>query len=392
MNATASPLFLATRSERLAVARRRYFEEGLLPSGIVSHAVYESWARCQRLYSGPAQKVAFQPVSSSRTHLALQRNRDLVEAWQKELPKLQLALGSTSCAAMLTDASGVLIGATCVGRAHERLMPVVTRTGVNLCEEAVGTTAPGVAARTGQAVTILGAEHFFNEVDAMHCAAAPIRNARGQLCGVLDISSESIPFNFDAAAVVGLYAAAIEDRLLIAQSTEHLVVRFQIDPVLLDSHLAALAGIDSTGAIAWLNATASRLLGVASVDRFGKGTAAEDSMGASLSQLVALPARDASLLRLSNGLTVWARAEMNAPDGYRNVVPAMICEAQVEAIEVTPEAVTAPDTAAPARLRDCDKDLIERTLTRHGRNVSKTARELGVSRGLIYRRLRDPLF
>lgn len=104
----------------------------------------------------------------------MQRNRDLVEAWQKELPKLQLALGSTSCAAMLTDASGVLMGATCVRRAHERLMPVVTRPGVNLWEEAVGTTAPGVAARTGKAVTILGAEHFFNEVDAMHCAAAPI--------------------------------------------------------------------------------------------------------------------------------------------------------------------------------------------------------------------------
>jgi len=43
MNSPGTSLFFNSRTERLALARRRYFEEGLLPSGIVSDAVYQSW-------------------------------------------------------------------------------------------------------------------------------------------------------------------------------------------------------------------------------------------------------------------------------------------------------------------------------------------------------------
>jgi transcriptional regulator of acetoin/glycerol metabolism len=58
-------------------------------------------------------------------------------------------------------------------------------------------------------------------VKNMQCAAAPtIRDITGALAGVLDLSSEVFPFTFDAAGVTGLYAGAIENRLLIAQSTD----------------------------------------------------------------------------------------------------------------------------------------------------------------------------
>jgi transcriptional regulator of acetoin/glycerol metabolism len=40
-------------------------------------------------------------------------------------------------------------------------------------------------------------------------------------------------------------------------------------------------------------------------------------------------------------------------------------------------------------LRALDKDYIERTVRACGGNVSKAAKQLDVSRGLIYRRLRD---
>jgi transcriptional regulator of acetoin/glycerol metabolism len=39
-------------------------------------------------------------------------------------------------------------------------------------------------------------------------------------------------------------------------------------------------------------------------------------------------------------------------------------------------------------LRNSDRDLIKRTLSEHAGNVSAAAKALGVSRGLIYRRLR----
>lgn len=418
----ATPFF-PTQTSRIELARQRYFEEGILPSGVVSDAVFQSWARCQRIHPNPASEVEFQPVTPSRAQLALHKNRHLTEAWRKELPALETILGATSCAAMLTDAAGVLIGATCAGRAHEHLMPVATRIGVDLSEEAVGTTAPGVSARTGKPVCVLGAEHFFEEVKVMSCAASPVRDIQGRVAGVLDISSELVSFNFDAASVVGVFAASIENRLLIAQSREHLVIAFQVTPALLDGPTVALAGIDGLGRVAWCNGVASRLLGIDADSTSTERSDAEATFGTSLAALASLPASGAGLLCLPNGLMVWGRSSMLAPDGLRHLtglhcakpacaeagdnahqddlVPAhrgTVTEATTpphdrdlaplasDSVGEAQDARRASSRAAPS-LRESDKELIERTLRECGGNISRAARKLGVSRGLIYRRM-----
>jgi sigma-54 dependent transcriptional regulator, acetoin dehydrogenase operon transcriptional activator AcoR len=386
---------LQSRSDRIALARERFFEGGQAPTGVVSEAVFESWSRCLRLHGNPHERATFQPVTASRTQLALMKNRPLRQAWLDEVPRLEAMLSTSNCTAMLTDATGVLIGATCVGRSHEELMPVATRLGVNLSEDAVGTTAPGVVARTGKAVCVQGGEHFFDSVKEMHCAAAPIRDIRGQLAGVLDLSSERIPFAFDAAAVAGLYAGSIENRLLVAQSTEHLVVRFQVAHDLLDSAMVALIGIDVGGRIAWENGVARSLLGSRAHPAAQAARWLEPSFGLPWEQLVALPAAGAAPLALPNGLQVWARAEMRAPDGRRGLVagaslaaavPEPVAPAAAEPVaEVLP---LVADARAAKRLRESDLDLIRTTLQACGGNVSDAAKRLGVSRGLIYRRLR----
>lgn len=392
-------LFFSTQADRIALARQRYFEEGALPSGIVSDAVFQSWARCLRLKQDPRAQLEFQPVTASRAQLALQKNLLLRDAWLAEAGELDAVLGATHCGAMLTDPGGVLIGATSSRRAHEKITPVAHRIGVNFAEEAVGTTAPGIVARTGKQATVQGAEHFSVSVNVMYCAAAPIRNIHGNLAGVLDMSSEGIAFNFDAASVVGLYASSIENRLLVSQSVEHLIVRFQISPSMLDTPMACLMGVDMNGCIVWCNAAASRLLGM-SPDGAQSGLSKVDEiLQSSFSELASRRGGSPSLLRLPNGLLVHVRCELQARDGHRQlfavgnpapeapsvegpVDPPLLAEsAQADAAESP-----AVDLAEPASLRDADVDLIARTLKECGGNVSAAARKLRVSRGLIYRR------
>jgi transcriptional regulator of acetoin/glycerol metabolism len=414
MHHLPSSSLLQSRPARIELARQRFFDEGQSPTGVVGEAVFESWARCLRLHGDPRAPVTFEPVSSSRTQLALMKNRDLRQAWTAELPRLESILSTTSCAAMLTDATGVLIDSTCVGRSHEQLMPVATRLGVNLSEDAVGTTAPGVAARTGKPVCVLGGEHFFDSIKEMYCAAAPIRDIHGHVAGVLDISSESIPFEFDAAAVAGLYASAIENRLLVAQSTEHLVIRFQVAPELLDSAMVGLLGVGVDGRQAWGNGVAQRLLGAVKRNGQHAERTPEEGLGFAWALLAALPAVGAAPLTLPNGLRVWARSEMRARDGHRGLVsgsrePAdgLVAEAALEVHHASPATPICPNLcdsqtqgdAAEAsltdavsvptqRLRESDLDLIQKALLACGGNVSVTAKRLGVSRGLVYRRLR----
>jgi transcriptional regulator of acetoin/glycerol metabolism len=373
--------FFASPEQRVALARQRFFEDGVRPSGMVSEAVLQSWSRCLRAHGDPERPAVFEPVTPSRVHGVLRSNRELLEAASDELERLRLTLAGTCSTAMLTDAQGVIIGSTFTqARSHERLMPISTRLGVNLAEEAVGTTAPGITARTGQASVVTGAEHFFGNVQVMHCAAAPIRDVRGKLAGVLDLSSEGLPFGFDAAAVVAHYAAEIENRLLCAQSTEHLVARMQISPALLDTPMAALAGITGDGCIDWVNGAAGRLLGIGSVAGQADKPSVETHFGLPLRALASLTtAREPQSLRLPNGLTLWVRLEWRARDGHSRPQPAHPAPVSAPAAEPAPQPVT---------LRETERQTVVRVLGECGGNVSKAARTLGVSRGLIYRHLK----
>ena len=91
------------------------------------------------------------------------------------------------------------------------------------------------------------------------------------------------------------------------------------------------------------------------------------------------------MLRLPNGLTVWLAARMQARDGAGSAV--------FRGLAPQPHALPPPAAnggpPATATLRDTDRHLIERTVAGCGGNVSKAARTLGVSRGLVYRHLKQ---
>jgi transcriptional regulator of acetoin/glycerol metabolism len=392
------------------LARERFFEEGVLPTGLVSDAVIQSWNRCLRRHNNTRDAVEFDPVSPSRAHHAQRKNRELVNAWNAELRPLQQALRSTGCAAILTDPSGVLIAAMASGGAHERLMPIAHRVGVNLSEEAVGTTAPGIVARTGRACSVTGGEHFFEGVRTMHCAAAPICDIDGRLAGVLDVSSEAQPFHFDAAALVALYAEALENRLLVAQSRELLLLRLQVHPDLLDAPRAGLVGVDERGHVAWVNAVAAGLLGRHAIHSPVQSTL-EEVLGLDYAAVSSQPREQARLVALPNGLSVWMLTQQRPRDGRQHLFaiesaiaacPRSACEPKHdtsspnaerpadldEGDSICPAAQTRVATPDPGTLREFSKDLITSALRDCGGSVSKAAKQLGVSRGLIYRRLR----
>lgn len=387
--------FFSTAEQRMALARQRFFEDGVRPSGLVSEGVIQSWSRCLHARRDPAEAVVFAPVTPSRIHSALSHGRLLLETARGELAQLETALAGTGCSVILTDPFGVVVHAHYPQPgADEMLLPLACRIGVNLSEEQIGTNAPGVTVRTGLPSLVLGGEHFFGSMRVLQCAAAPIRDMHGRVAGVLDVSSELRPFGFDAAAVVGQYATAIENRLLRAQSGEHIVVHLQTNRSLVGTPMEGLVGVASDGRIAWVNTAASRLLGM---QPMGTMPQVEDVFALDLRGLAALTRREgAAMHRLPNGLNVWMIARMQSPDGagevFRlrpdgpgDVLPPRPALADVVASKAT--ATAEPGTSAPT-LRGAELHLIERTVQACGGNVSKAARQLGVSRGLVYRHLR----
>lgn len=380
---TPRQLFFHTPEQRTSLARQQFFDEGARPSGLVGEAVIQSWIRCQSSQRSPQERVSFEHVSRSRAHASLNRNRQLLQAGNLELHQLEAALRGTDCRVLLTDAQGVIIHASeRPSAAQQPLLKTASRVGVNLSEHQVGTTAPGIVVRTGEACTVTGGEHYFQCMQTIHCAAAPIRDIHGQLAGVLDVSVEAGRFHFDPTSVVGMYAATIENRLLQLQSSQHLVLRFQTSASLLDTPLEALAGIDADGHVLWLNGVAKRLTGCNVQGR----PEVQEVFGLALDGLIALHRQNqAQALRLPSGLGIWVKGHMNASDGADFNHAVALCAAAVA--PTTEPLDTTAATEIPARLVDHSQRLIETTLAGCDGNIAKAARALGVSRGMLYRRL-----
>lgn len=337
------------------------------------------------------------PVRPSHVQGLMHRNRDLLLAATAELSQLEASLAGCGCRVLLTNGDGLIMHSTRVsGSTQQTTLDVACRLGVNLSEDRLGTTAPGIVLHTGQPTTVTAHEHYYDHFAGLYCAASPIRDRFDRLAGVLDVSTEHRSFGFDAASVVGMFATSIENRLLQSQSQQHVVVHFQTTPALLDTPLQGLAGLDSSGRVEWLNTVASRLL----IRPRNPDMDCEELFGVALEDLLSRTCLDApSLLPMPGGLCVWIRVKVQWLDG---LMPgrghALATKAEPAPVLAEPQRAPEPGLggASPSEdgasgvssLADNQQRLILATLERLGGNVARTARELGVSRGMIYRHLR----
>lgn len=373
--------FFVTAQQRVALARERYFENGDRPTGLVSEAVLQSWSRCLIARRNPGERVAFDPVSASRAHHAVSKNRTLLESARPVLRELQSAIQGSGCRFILTDAQGVVIEASPTSRSDGAVTRLVTRLGVNLGETEIGTSAPGIVVKTGSSCAVSGAEHFFQNVQSMYCAAAPIREASGNLAAVLDISIEQTELPFDVPALVGMYSTGIENRLMIASSRSAMLLRMQVNPALFGTPMEALVALNDDGRVAWMNQAAGRLL-IAAEMRDLASWNISDLLGQSFEHFLEAASKGTARIYLAgNGLGVWVLAQLMSSNGLAGTAVSLGKPV------VSPSEEDHSSKSDAGSLKEVSRHIIEKVLAANRGNLSRTALALGVSRGTLYRRL-----
>ena len=372
--------------QQLALARRRFFIDGERPAGPVPDALWHSWQRCLQAGLRPEQRPVFEPVSRSRISYLQARDHVLLKAAQRPFDELQTAVARSRCKVLLTDRHGVLLRVTAAAREDGPVLHAACRAGVDLRETLAGSTAPSLSALSGSACTMHGAEHFHDQLAQVHCAAAPIRNRHGTIVAVLDLSIEGRPFGFDARWLVQAYANTIESTLRISQTRQQVLLRLHSAPAALRSPGTGLVAVDEGGRVSWINATAAGLVGVDAAE--ARPLRVEALLGCGVEALLAFTHdRAPRPLLLPNGLTVWLEAEFRPLGDASEDTPAAGPDAGAPAASGTVDAGAA-DESGTTTLAQLNRQLIEQALAACGGNVSQAARRLGVSRGLLYRRLK----
>jgi len=305
--------------------------EAALESGAAARsAVAASWSRSARMHGlDPAQRARPQRMTGTELRRAVERMEPLVRAAGPSLDRLFQAVGGVGCCVLLADREGVPLdrrGAPADDTAFEDWG---LWPGVRWSEADQGTNGIGTALVEGRAVTIHGEDHFLSENTALTCISTPLYDHDGQLCGVLDVSSGR------ADLTAGF-------QRLIAHAVAEAAQRIEVEALRLAFPRARIVlppGADGAGG------------------------------GAQPAAALAVDGDD-----LVVGATRAARALLRLPPDL-GATPVPTADLFGQGDETLAEAETA---------------VLRRALARAGGNVSAAARQLGISRATLHRKIAAP--
>ncbi|WP_220718478.1 sigma-54-dependent Fis family transcriptional regulator [Agarivorans litoreus] len=241
-----------------------------LPSSINA-----SWLRSQD--AGLQEQVAPQVLRLAKTELAERHHRQqalisLVERYA--YPLFEQVMAHSSSRLILSDVDGYLIHHWGVKRYNDKLATIALETGVNWLERYKGTNAIGTAIATGQAVSVIGEQHFIQQHRFMSCSACPIFSPKGEMLAILDITSEQQRHTQQTMLLAASLAQQVETALLCQLPESHYRVDLAAQPHLLNSGWQGIVVADSEGKVLGLNPMARQL-----VDKLHVGEALASHFG-----------------------------------------------------------------------------------------------------------------
>ena len=352
-----------SRMARIARARQLAMQDGTpLAGGLVEPWIAQSWQRCLTQGLRPQQPVHFEAVTANVMHQAAEANRTLVQAARPILKQLGHALAETRYFAILTNHDGVVIDTDGPIDRSDSRAALITRVGVDLSEKSVGTTAIGAALRELQPVWLHRGEHFFNDTAVYSCAGAPLFGPDGRCIGMLDLTGVEAAERPELRHLATHAARRIENALLLLRS-HRLLLRLNWPGLPLGDDADGLITLDADGRVCAANRAARQLLPMLNTQ--GMELHGRDLFAMPWETLFDQARRGEVIeIPLWSGLRLQAHPVLagGQPGSTRSSGP------------------TLP-------LRDVETGLIRQAVEAARGNVAQAARNLGISRATVYRKL-----
>lgn len=274
--------------------------EGADPPAGVADGVGRSWQRSRTLGLTPARSGSDAMLEQSALEHIRQRHERLITFAQPELANLHQQIAGTNSAVLLTDADGVILERQGDPAFNRRSQRVALKPGACWCEAARGTNAVGLALAEGRASSVHGAEHFLDSNTFLTCAATPIRDAAGEIIGLLDVSGDQPARQLHGLGLVRMGARMIENRILEAEYPEAIYLHFHARPELIATLGEGILAFDGNGWVLAANEVAK-----AHFPQVASGDAFESLFDATLDRITTLN-NDRVVLHTFQGLNATA--------------------------------------------------------------------------------------
>lgn len=291
-------------------------------------ALAASWRRSLMKHRlDPALRLRRARIDHARLNQRLQGSEMLLRAAIKRLDGLYGMVAASGCGVFLTDAEGVILETRCTGADADLFEKCDLWRGADWSEAVEGTNGIGTCLAEQRPVVIHRDEHFFACHISMSCIDAPIFYPNGQLAGALDVSTARLDHDPRFNDLIG--ASVLQAARQI--ETEMFRTSFSRDRILMadtsGNDVSALYAVDDDDLVVGATRAARRLSSLPASGPFD-----------------AIPYAD-----LENG-----QGDKGGPRGFDRG----------------------------------ERAAIMRALSRSKGNVSAAAKQLGVGRATLYRRMR----
>ena len=372
---TVAPPSFDERTRQIAQARLAVLREGKSVPGLLAESWIErSWKRCMASGKRPEQEVSFEMLVSQTPRRTEEANHGLVQAARPVLEKLGQAIANTRYFAILTNAHGVVVDVNGQIDRRDRRADLISRIGVDLSEQSVGTTAIGAALTELRPVWLHRGEHFFNANSAYSCAGAPLFGPDGQCAGMLDLTGVDAVERPELKHLVMQSARSIENALMLNQPHE-LLIRLNWSSHSLGEDTDGLICLDPDGWVTGANPAARQMLAL--LNRGGASPApvhCREVLAIPFEMLFDAAGRDTLGYQQAIEVPLWSGLRLHAlplRKGNRG----------------GPQRTGGRAPPAPLPLKEVETALIRKAVTEARGNVMQAARALGISRATVYRRL-----
>ena len=289
--------------DAVIAARRRFVSEGAAAGADIRLPILRSWERSVAQGLNMEAKPDIGVLSQQELREVQERNTALVRAARSELETLFNDVGMEGGLAILTDPQGVVLFCLGKGQFAKEAASVALRAGAVWDERVAGTNAIGTALAEQHPISVLGSEHFFQAHRILSCSAVPIFGPRGEIAGVLDLTSAARVPQTHTLALVNRVAEQIEHRLFEERFRSYEQMHFHSDPYLIGGSHEGLLAFDG-GRLLGANRRGLTLLGLS---RPPLGTNFDEMFAVEPGSVASNPASDDCVLRTKEGKTFFAR-------------------------------------------------------------------------------------
>jgi transcriptional regulator of acetoin/glycerol metabolism len=362
-------------------AHERFLDTGEIPEGIIPDVIRRSWLRCSNAGVPSDRLRDIARLENHRLQAELDRHGDLIAAAEPVMDMLHTQLEHTGAIVLLCAPDGLILRSMGDPTFVPRAGRVALEPGVSWTEEHKGTNGIGTAIFERQPVVVYAAQHYVERNHFLSCSGTPVFSPGGDLAAVLDITGDYRSHHSHTLALAQMASRNIERQLFLRHHRDDLVLQIHGNPSYLGSLFDGRVVFSEDGSFVTAELNACETLGISANEQVLGGF--EELFDAPFSgALHRLRSRETvtQLHLRRTGEAVYVQLARALPSA-RSAAPPLPSSSEIRA------SVTAAGNAGESLAEIEMKAIRDAVASQHG-NLSAAAKQLGIGRATLYRKLK----